>query len=164
MTPEQLEAIKRRAEAATEGPWIVDHDARVDGCDHVVLLESADVAVCFLSNRSGDPDWQENNGAFIAAAREDIPALVAEVERLRAEVEDNQGWKRDRKSLAIAEGILEDVGQLSLYLATVKDRYVANPEEFGKLHPFLAKCCVKGCENTRVWDGACEKHQDGSCC
>lgn len=101
---------------------------------------------------------------FIAHARSDIPALVAEVERLRAEVENNQGWKRDRKSLAIAEGILEHFGQLELYLNTVISRFGGSPADFGNLHPYRAKCCVKACENTRVWDGACAKHQDGSCC
>ena len=66
-----LDPIKARADAATEGPWGVE-DARVFGDD-------GRTQVCTLSGtRAWLPDAE-----FIAHARTDIPALIAEVERLR---------------------------------------------------------------------------------
>ena len=86
VTPEELAEIRARAEAATPGPWTVDEGPALAD----PLLE-------------GEGDWYRqiegwtNTGwewlclspedaAFIAHAREDIPALVAEVERLQAEL------------------------------------------------------------------------------
>jgi hypothetical protein len=62
-----LDAIKARAEAAIDGPWIAD--------DVYVTTESGDLL-------SDAPDAAAT-AVFIAHAREDVPALVAEVERLR---------------------------------------------------------------------------------
>lgn len=65
-----LDAIEARANAATPGPWRVgatyDPEINVD-------VTNAD------GNLVGPKDED-----FIAAAREDVPALVAEVRRLRA--------------------------------------------------------------------------------
>lgn len=63
MTQQRLAEIEARCEAATPGPWKPKRD--------------------FLS-------W-DCNAAFIAHARQDIPALLAEVERLGA---DRDAWKR----------------------------------------------------------------------
>ena len=78
--PEQGEAldlgpIKAREAPATAGPW-QPFDA-----------EGALLSHCY-AHVTGDPDsfWRGNtkaDGIFIAHARQDIPALVAEVERLR---------------------------------------------------------------------------------
>lgn len=76
MTEEQLAAIKARAEAATPGPWGIEHVER--------RIWAGSERVCFLFGQ--DRRQNENNGVFIAHASEDIPALLAEVERLRAEV------------------------------------------------------------------------------
>jgi hypothetical protein len=72
MTPEQLAAIKARADAATPGPW-----------------ESATTGV--WSDIEGDL-WvadtsHDYDAAFIAHAREDVPALLAEVDKWRARAE-----------------------------------------------------------------------------
>lgn len=68
-----LEAIKAGCEAATPGPWVNTggrfpkiNGGPIGGCD---------VATLFFADGA--------DAAFIAAAREDVPALVAEVERLR---------------------------------------------------------------------------------
>ena len=76
MTEEQLLAIKARAEAATPGPWGIEHVER--------RIWGGSERVCFLFGQ--DRRQNENNGVFIAHARQDIPDLLAEVERLRAEV------------------------------------------------------------------------------
>jgi hypothetical protein len=70
MTPEQLAAIKARTDAATPGPWWYDPRS-----GEVLGFEGA--PVCDLLPMSEDI-------AFICSAREDVPALLAEVERLNS--------------------------------------------------------------------------------
>lgn len=86
MTPEQLAAIKERADRATEGPWDFRHFDE-DDVSHIFSVapqymtdgeSSLDVA---YSDTNGD------NAAFIAHSRQDIPDLLAEVERLKEENE-----------------------------------------------------------------------------
>ncbi len=90
VTGNWLADIKARCEAATEGPWAWDggegdvrvgiacdeHDAPISG--YIVDGENAAYAeeVCWIENDSSA------NAEFIAHAREDIPTLLAEVERL----------------------------------------------------------------------------------
>lgn len=100
MTALDLDGIKARAEAATPGPWVNINDSTVE-------------ADC------GDEDcrWWDvegyhthtvhvrgSNAAFIAAARSDIPALVAEVEALRYELGNVRvvlsQYKADRDALS----------------------------------------------------------------
>lgn len=84
MTPAELEAIKARCDAATAGPWeaysasccpdmggvssseYVVHAAQLGNVGHPALLTDAE---------------------FIAHARQDVPALLAEVARLKAVVD-----------------------------------------------------------------------------
>jgi hypothetical protein len=79
-----LDAIKARLEGVTEGPWIEGQDgnARVYGPDG--KAEHSGLVAVVYKGRA--------NTRFIAAARSDIPALVAEVERLRAVLEDQAAW------------------------------------------------------------------------
>lgn len=74
MSDLDLEAIEARAKAATPGPWVVGPGAF---WNYVVG-----------SDEHGDHAGaqEKEDAAFIAASREDVPALVAEVRRLRAEV------------------------------------------------------------------------------
>ena len=89
-----LNAIKARANAATEGPWGVK-DARVFGDD-------GRTQVCTLSGtRAWLPDAE-----FIAHARTDVPALVAEVERLRGVVD------RVRENTHVVRHALHLTGEL----------------------------------------------------
>jgi hypothetical protein len=70
MTEDDLQAIEARANAATPGPWQL-----TGGRDEVydIIGDGRDVVQQVLS-----PDAE-----FIASARTDVPALVAEVRRLR---------------------------------------------------------------------------------
>lgn len=83
MTTAELGAIKARAEAATPGPWemVKGSDQRYD-----VFREDGDTAVTDAGYGRGSIAMFEDV-MFIAHAREDVPALVAEVERLRAALE-----------------------------------------------------------------------------
>lgn len=91
MEQEQLDAIRERCDAATPGPW--KHCGASDGkCDcHLIWSTSQDTLVA----KACGPRFTEDapypteeqaviNGHFIAHAREDIPALLAEIGRLRA--------------------------------------------------------------------------------
>lgn len=91
MTALDLDAIRARAEAATPGPWTYGDIASVAGgslYDEDVMIGAVhwdnlpDPLHRFRSVESADAV-----GRFIAAARTDIPVLIAEVERLTAENE-----------------------------------------------------------------------------
>ncbi|MCA0329548.1 MAG: hypothetical protein LCI03_06530 [Actinobacteria bacterium] len=84
MTEDELDAVLQRAEAAGPGPWWSSWEGR----DH----ESGDSFVGTGTQDSRGPDlYISADGVpapvevldFIAAARQDVPALVAEIRRLR---------------------------------------------------------------------------------
>ena len=85
-----LDAIKARAAAATEGPWewddptISQHWSRPAPWATVVDDDVRCGGYCY--GGSSDPIKSAADGEFIAHAREDVPALVAEVERLRSQL------------------------------------------------------------------------------
>ena len=69
MTLQELEEIRKRCDAATEGPW-EQEDCREN---HIATATGMDIAHA----------PKQINAQFIAHARTDVPALLAEVERLR---------------------------------------------------------------------------------
>lgn len=81
MKQEQLNAIKERVEKATPGPWEVRNDN--EGTEYfpfwVVSKLELDSGEWFAELHVGDI----SDAQFIANAREDVPVLVTEVERLR---------------------------------------------------------------------------------
>jgi hypothetical protein len=84
MTDEELREIKARAEAATPGPWITHEPLKAKII--AVKREKAFDYICSLQV-SNCPNFR-NDAEFIAHAREDVPNLIAEVERLRKSVDD----------------------------------------------------------------------------
>lgn len=90
----ELTAIEARCNAATNGPWV----AYLEGRDHeggsdFVMRGPPD-------KRSGDLELSSNASQadidFVAHARQDIPRLVAEVRRLRAQLgHETAASKRD---------------------------------------------------------------------
>lgn len=81
LTHEELQAIKARAEAATPGPWTnVDEDG--EHWKSITAIEGGDpLSVTMKIYDEGGHSLAD--AEFIAHARTDVPALVAEVERLR---------------------------------------------------------------------------------
>ncbi len=85
-----LDALERLAEAATEGPWR-QYGWLVEGPeDH-----DYDVADCLLGgidHEQGEGEAEEvaakADAAFIAASRTAVPALIAEVRRLRQRINE----------------------------------------------------------------------------
>lgn len=77
-----LDDLRARAEAATEGPWYHGGDPRVSQQmfePHELIVSPTCPIIEFESGEQGVADAE-----FAAHAREDIPALLAEVERLRS--------------------------------------------------------------------------------
>lgn len=86
ITDERLKEIKARAEAATPGPW--NSWAVVDGIPHNhVASPTEEIAELdngeYIENPNMDADAK-----FIAHARQDVPDLIAEVERLEAKLKN----------------------------------------------------------------------------
>jgi hypothetical protein len=85
-----LDAIEARAKAATPGPWEVDSLAIAEvvtgDCESVALCaERKEWAEANRETHTAQRDGRRRNAAFIAAAREDVPALCAEARRLTDE-------------------------------------------------------------------------------
>lgn len=87
MTDEEAQAIKARVDAAMPGPWWMTEDAVIWGGGHP------------HEHAPGDPDdlldeivvdsaYSDMDLHFIAHAREDIPALLAERSELRRMLAD----------------------------------------------------------------------------
>lgn len=88
MTEQQLDEIEARTNAATPGPW----QGRAELASHIVCTAPKDGTYSVLWNA----EWAtEADAAFTAHAREDVPALLAEVRRLRAAMEEIQRLHTD---------------------------------------------------------------------
>jgi hypothetical protein len=88
ITDAELVAMQRRADAASKGPWrsfIEDRDHEC-GDDFIQVGSDGeredDMYVSRDTKPASDADLD-----FIAAARQDVPRLIAEVKRLRDELE-----------------------------------------------------------------------------
>ena len=80
-----LEAIKARERAATPGPWLPSgYGWNIVSAGEDGVSVSTRAPQTYLDGTDYDP---RADAQFIAHAREDVPALVAEVERLREIVE-----------------------------------------------------------------------------
>ncbi len=77
----EINDIKERCEKATPGPW----KSYIEGRDHTSgssFIRTAGEDIELTGATTNDQD-------FIAAARQDVPALIEEVYRLRQLLEDN---------------------------------------------------------------------------
>ncbi len=79
LTDADLDAIEQRANAATEGPYRVD---TIGGDPRVGVGILSHVIDYFL--REGGQEQGFRDAEFLAHASSDVPALLAEVRRLRA--------------------------------------------------------------------------------
>lgn len=91
LTKEELAANRERADKATPGPWIID---RVNG-----VIWSADGRRVFEIGGYEEPDDHE----FFAHAREDIPRLLAEIERLQSVIRGVRSIANEFDYMAVLE-------------------------------------------------------------
>ncbi len=96
LSPEYLAEIAARAEAATAGPWCTDGAELYQGDEY-----AWDAFWVGETCRADEADGGTADAAFIAAARTDVPALLAEVERLRKSVTYHQD-RADRLSRQVS--------------------------------------------------------------
>ena len=89
MTQAELDALKALADAATPGPWLTN--GWYDGIRYSILFSANERFTETLAYNLNRED-----AAFIAATRAAVPALIAEVERLRA---DNAQLQQQRHAL-----------------------------------------------------------------
>jgi len=86
LTDERIAEIRGREKVASDGPWgqMMGWDGGVDYGTWVNdVLAKNGVTICSFTPLKNN----EANADFVVHAREDIPALLDEVERLRAENE-----------------------------------------------------------------------------
>ena len=74
-----LDAIRRRCDATTEGPWL----ANVDGYGEGLMPVIPETVLRNPTREESKQAWID--AAFIAHAREDVPALLARVAELMVE-------------------------------------------------------------------------------
>lgn len=105
MSDERLEQIKARAAAATPGPWEAwdtgDPPAEDEARAWIVTPASLHLATLY----AGDPSA---NATFAAHAREDIPALLNEIDRLHEEVRGQRAVAKMNTRVAEAAYRRED--------------------------------------------------------
>jgi hypothetical protein len=92
LTEQQLDDIETRANAATPGPWCTDSWEIYQGTEYVAGAEWIG-ETC----RAGEMDDSRADAEFVAHARTDVPALLAEVRRLGAalaEAAEDLTWLR----------------------------------------------------------------------
>lgn len=78
-----LDAIEARAKAATPGPWCEDGIRRVLRMAYKTDYEACDREEWDTPGHGDHPGYYGGDPAFIAAARTDVDALIAEVRMLR---------------------------------------------------------------------------------
>lgn len=86
LTPTRETDIRARMAAATPGPWCTDSWEIYCGVEYEAGAEWIGETCRGVSDRAGLAQ-DRANAAFVAGARTDVPVLLAEVTRLRAERE-----------------------------------------------------------------------------
>lgn len=145
MTDARLDEIEKFADAATAGPW------SYDGQHNEITTPRDERYWLIVSECRSAPDQTikrdefghgfDNNFAFIAAARTDVPALVAEVRRQREE--SNEAIEAAAKVCVAANRMLErwSEGDENVKQFLWKRLHQANQELFiildkRKLYPY----------------------------
>ena len=82
LTAAELDAIEQRANAATEGPW--EASAHDHAAGDVPILDRTGHYLVICPDCGVRGGYERADAEFIAHARSDVPALLAEVRRLRS--------------------------------------------------------------------------------
>lgn len=76
MDQKQFNEIKARVAKATPGPWVIE-ESRFGSFNAASVDENYDLPACLM---------KANDADFVTNAREDVPALLVEVERLQKSI------------------------------------------------------------------------------
>jgi hypothetical protein len=113
MTPDELAAIKEREAKAVPGPWSF---RRIESSEYIIEgFDSEEYLAMVMPERE--------LATFIANARTDIPALIAEVERLQAHVDATRQMLRIECAEYTRYGANDWPD--NLHLADVVEKYLA---------------------------------------
>ncbi|HZC78246.1 MAG TPA: hypothetical protein VE258_10875, partial [Ktedonobacterales bacterium] len=125
VTGRELQAIKQRAARATSGPWQIHvrgTSTTIEAQDGKKWIAQAVLGTYGIGN-------VEANATFIAHARDDIPTLLAEVERQRAAL------AALAEQLRQTTAARDDLSQRAMLAA--KERYVGADRENAMLRTLL---------------------------
>ncbi len=131
-----IEEIKAREQAATRGPWKVGdgtHQSLFNG-RNAVISQDERYLVTERAVYPNAPDFNDqvfSNIDFIAHARTDIPALIAEVKRMEAE---NSTLKKE------LEMAIKDINHIANEIADCKEFLSISTEKVSALK--LGRCDV----------------------
>jgi hypothetical protein len=156
LTDQQLDDIDARAQAATAGPWTVSEDYSD------VLGPDGDHLASYWN-----PTSETRNGEFIAHARQDVPALLAEIRRLKGQRKYLIGQlaKRDAESgrgdEAVRQFLAEEQPAVEESEACGKCKQPFDPADTrfdGRARYHLTpycRACVDRCHDTEIADHRC---------
>ena len=96
LSQSDLDAIRSRAEAATDGGWSFTFKEDV-------ITDDNDGDVVFALDM-----YRKEDAQFIAHARTDVPRLVEEVERLRKLSDELYGTLRMAEDVGVDESLFEE--------------------------------------------------------
>lgn len=115
-----LDPIKARANAATEGPW--KFTPKILGIKNTTVMAGGEQVGYFSVGQA-----QPHDAEFIAAARTDIPALIAEVERLRHQLShvevDRDHYKNQSAEVERLRAIVGRVREVHAPIDALNTRY-----------------------------------------
>ena len=125
MTKQELDALESLANAASEGPWRCSED---DPNDVWVFAPHLADDKDFVANVGGSRvtemgvvfDLDQHNGRLVAASRTAIPALVAEVRRLKDDI--NEAWDATGTTDRGTNTLAELIDQLRLDNAELREQ------------------------------------------
>ncbi|CAH0305870.1 hypothetical protein [Priestia megaterium] len=103
LTQEQIEEIRGRLDYVTSGPW------DIGGMNDKVTSDSNELAIAY-------DIMNENDAAFIANARQDVPALLDRIEELQElahEILSEYHFWKQAYIWARSESIGEDTNKLN---------------------------------------------------
>ncbi|MEU5772622.1 hypothetical protein ABZ819_04870 [Streptomyces venezuelae] len=124
LSPQREAEIRERAEATTPGPWCTDAWEIYQGTEYQPGLSQWIGETC---RGTSTPEQDRADAAFVAHAREDVPALLAELAAVRAERDEAKTTLRDACD-QVAERDHE-IGGLHTEVARLKAELAAKREE-----------------------------------
>lgn len=165
---DRLAEIRARAEAATAGPWCTDDWEIYQG----ERYEAGAEWIGETCRAVGQSQEDRANAAFVAAARSDVPALLAEVERLRAELADaanlRDHWHGDARAShahikTLQADLTADVPGLRVRIKELLERARTAEAERADLQVQLAEAqaLVDTAPRTTWWLADYEGAEDG---
>jgi hypothetical protein len=86
----ELHAMQKRADAASKGPWTAFIEGPDDSFSSFIQVGGIDDEPDMYLSRDVTTDSAADLN-FIAAARQDVPRLIAEVKRMRRELDRVKG-------------------------------------------------------------------------